>query len=215
MPFTISASGKYVLGNNFVTGSAAQTAITINVSNVILDLNGFFVSGPGGVTNTQTAVISVGTVSNVTIRNGTIANNGYGIVVNSTSTNGINHLYENLNITRCLSVGIIFTGDTASTIVRSNTISQIGGFSGQASNGAGIACLAGVRIENNFVNSVAGASVGSGNVGTGIGTGPGSFTIGNTITNCNNGIVGGKYKDNLTFGCTTPFSGGTDATGNN
>ena len=54
VPFNITASGKYVLGNNFVTATAAQSAITINAPNVILDLNGFFVSGPGGVTSSQT-----------------------------------------------------------------------------------------------------------------------------------------------------------------
>lgn len=43
----------------------------------------------------------------------------------------------------------------------------------------------------------------------------GSFTRQNSVSNCTHGINGGKYQDNLTYGCTYPVSNGTDAGGNN
>ena len=216
VPYTISVSGKYVLGNNFITASASQVAITINVANVILDLNGFFVSGPGNSTTSSQSVISVGNVGNVTIRNGTVANNCYGIRFTGALPTSINHLVENVNITHCLLYGFYFNSSSAGSIIRTNTISQIGGYTGSSLSALGVYCFAGVSIENNFINSVTGGTFG-GNTGDGYGIDQdgGSFAIGNKITNCTYGVKYGKYKDNLTDNVTTPFSGGIDVGGNN
>ena len=210
VPYTITASGKYVLGNNFVTASANQVAITINAPNVVLDLNDFFVSGPGNSTTINQTVISVGNVSNVKIRNGTVANNGFGIYF-FPGANSINHLVENVNITRCLFGGVFFAANTASSIVRNCTISQIAGNTEGAGRViVGISCGTGVRIENNFVDTVTG-----GTDNRGINQSVGSFAIGNTVVGSTIGVFGGKYQNNLTANCTTPFSSGIDAGLNN
>jgi hypothetical protein len=73
-------------------------------------------------------------------------------------------------------------------------------------------------VENNRI----------GNSSTGPGTSNGIYITGsstdvlvsnNRVTTMNNGVyydsATGKYRDNLTSGVTTPFTGGTDALGNN
>jgi hypothetical protein len=43
-----------------------------------------------------------------------------------------------------------------------------------------------------------------------------AFAVRNSVANCKSfGVGGGKYQNNLTSNCTTPFSGGVDAGGNN
>ena len=213
VPYTISTSGKYRLGGNFVTAGPLDNAILINAPNVILDLGGFFVSGPGGDTTSQQGVIVVNNFSNVTIRNGTVANNGFGIFfVNG--TNSINHLVEKLNVTRCYRAGVFFAGNTDSSIIRNNTFSQIGGatpIGGGVNNLSSYAIQAtdGLRVER---NSITGVSV----LGNGTAVGiyspvGGTFVIGNAISNSTIGVFQGKYQSNLTFGCSTPFQAGTDA----
>ena len=68
--FTIpgTGSGSYYLAGNL--SIAGGSGITVNASNVTIDLAGFEVAGTGGSTG---VVIGTG-ISNVTIRNGTIRN---------------------------------------------------------------------------------------------------------------------------------------------
>ena len=77
-PYTITVSGKYILGNDLILSSTSTPAITISVANVNLDLGGYFISGVGDTTSTN-VLISVGDVAGVTIKNGTLANDGAGI----------------------------------------------------------------------------------------------------------------------------------------
>ena len=215
VPYTITASGKYVLGNNLITASAAQTAITINAPNVILDLNQFFVSGPGGTPGTNAAVIQVGNVSNVTIRNGTVANNAYGILFSGTLPNSINHRVENVNATRCYVSGIYVPNPTSGTVLRQNSVSQTGGAitpGGDAMDAYAIYCNGGVRVEANSITDV--ASPGAFLV-SGIDAAPDAFIIGNTISKSGGfGVRFGKCQNNLTNACMTPFNSTINGGGN-
>ena len=211
VPYTITASGKYRLGTNLFTPTAGQTCLTVAAPNVILDLGGYFVSGPAGATTSTSAAILVNDVSNVTIRNGTVANQGYGIRYVGTAANSINHLVENLNVTRCYISGIYMGASSAGTILRDNTFSQIGGATVNAPTSA-ISTAGGVRIEDNAVTSVVSAPAFN---AIGISLGAGDFAIGNTVAGCTFGIVGGKYLNNLTLNCGNAFFGGTNAIGNN
>lgn len=79
IPQTISTSGYYCLVND-VTVGAAQTAITINVDNVILDLNGNSIIG----NFVGPFAITVNSKSNIIIRNGAIRTmTGNAILVNA------------------------------------------------------------------------------------------------------------------------------------
>ncbi len=46
-PVTISESGSYRLGSNLIVPDADTTAIDITAGNVVVDLNGFSILGPG------------------------------------------------------------------------------------------------------------------------------------------------------------------------
>ena len=212
VPYTISVSGKYVLGGNLIGATANQNAIRINAPNVILDLNGFFVSGPGNTPSSTIAVIFVSDVGNVTIRNGTVANNAYGISFGG-SGNARNYLVENVNFTNTYQFGLNFASNAPGSIARNNSISEIGGTTAGANfNVYGIRSNGGVRIENNTINEVTATGTG---ISYGIFAATGDFSIGNTISSCAVGINAGKYKDNLTSGCATAFQNGAAVGFNN
>ncbi|MEX2438097.1 MAG: right-handed parallel beta-helix repeat-containing protein, partial [Candidatus Babeliales bacterium] len=68
--FTITQPGKYCLTQNVTVSSSGVNGITITANNVGLDLNGFTISGPGGLGTGN--MISVSGASNVRISNGTV-----------------------------------------------------------------------------------------------------------------------------------------------
>jgi hypothetical protein len=68
--FKIAQPGSYYLTGN-VTGVTGKDGIYIGSGNVTLDLNGFTLDGAAGTGNTG---VSIGTVSQVVVQNGTIMN---------------------------------------------------------------------------------------------------------------------------------------------
>src|SRR6266404_9176820 len=56
VPFTISVSGRYFLASNLIYVLTTGAAITINADEVILDLNGTSLHGPG-VSNSAIGVL--------------------------------------------------------------------------------------------------------------------------------------------------------------
>ena len=211
VPYTISTSGKYVVGTNLNNSNSGSIAITVNAPNVELDLNGFFVSGSGNTAGTN-AVIYVTNVANVSVRNGLVANEAYGVIFQG-GTNSRNYTVENVTVSRCYIDGVRFLGTAPGSIVRTCSFSNLGNSTNQSTvSPDGVHSLGGVRIENNSIATV----TPTGNVQSfGLLLGSTDLAIGNTISNTTVGISGGKYLNNLTSGCTVPFQGGTNATGNN
>ncbi|SRR5260370_4314477 len=82
LPFFITVPGKYVLNQNF-TLSAAATAIIINCGDVTVDLNGYTITGRGDTGPKSAGIVaaSLGSaaISNIIIKNGTLANLQAGI----------------------------------------------------------------------------------------------------------------------------------------
>jgi hypothetical protein len=110
LPFTISAPGSYYLTAS-LTAAANVNGITINASNVTLDLRGFEVIGTPG-----TAIfgirVSVGR-SNLVIRDGTVRNwPGSGVVVENASVSGVR--VEKVRANANGSAGIVLGIDRAS-----------------------------------------------------------------------------------------------------
>jgi hypothetical protein len=108
LPFTISTSGSYYLTAS-LTAAANVNGITINASNVTLDLRGFEVTGTPG-----TAIfgirVSVGR-SNVVIRDGTVRNwPGSGVVVENTAVTRVR--VENVHANDNGSGGIVLGTDS-------------------------------------------------------------------------------------------------------
>jgi len=73
-PYTISQPGSYKLSGN-LTVPAGVNGIQIAASNVVLDLNGFSITGSGSLSG----IFSLSQVSGITIRNGNIV--GFTFVV--------------------------------------------------------------------------------------------------------------------------------------
>ena len=210
VPYTISVSGKYVLGNNLIaTASASQTAITVNAPNVILDLNQFFVSGPGNTPSSTQDVIRVAGVANVTIRNGTVANNGFGISFTASSSIDQPPESRTCESPAATCPASASTPLPAGSLVRDNVITEIGGTT-NGLNQNGIITGGGVRIENNIIRMLTVSST------TGIATSNANddFVIRNTVSLAGIGIRHGICQNNLTSSCVISFTDAVDAGGN-
>jgi hypothetical protein len=87
-PYTISQPGSYKLSGN-LSVPANIDGILITASNVTLDLNGFsIVCAQTTVIEAPPTVITIGAVTGVTIRNGTISSGG-GFPLNTLSAAGV------------------------------------------------------------------------------------------------------------------------------
>jgi hypothetical protein len=84
LPFTIGQPGSYYLTDNFQFTAATGHAISINASDVTLDLMGFRLSSSSGVTGD--AIHLVTGLRNVEVRNGTITGNT-AVLVSGTAPN--------------------------------------------------------------------------------------------------------------------------------
>ena len=212
-PITISVPGSYYLTAS-LTVPAGFHAITINASDVTLDLNGFTISGPAGLTTSLAAAILVNNVHGVAVRNGSLTNMRYGINFSGgNSTTSYGHLLEDVKVAKCFSIGANFAGDSPGSVVRNCTFSQIGGSTAAANaNATAINTYGGVTVLHCAIGTVTGVGVG---LGIGIDGLNGSCYVGNTIMNCDYGIYYGKYQNNLTYYVGAPFSAGIDAGGNN
>jgi len=111
--------------------------------------------------------------------------------------------------------GIMLFGNGARAL--NNDISGTAATSSGQANGLYIDGVVGAVVEGNRIDDV--SSVTGQAYGMYIWRSLGVLAAGNRITRADWGIrynlSGGKYKDNLTSSVTTPFTGGTDAGGNN
>ena len=129
LPYTISSPGSYCLTGNLATAITTGSAIAINASNVVLDLNGFALTGFGaGLATEASGVYSVNR-ENITIRNGTIGGFYRGIFLDhNTSTARVpprSQVVEDIRADRNRLYGIQAIG--AGHIIRKNYIVETGG----------------------------------------------------------------------------------------
>ena len=144
----ISQSGSYYLTGNINGGG--KTAISIRVSNVTLDLNGFTVDGNGGA---GAGIDAGGALVNVTVRNGTVRGwTGTGIAHGLVSKSR----YEDLHITGNGAGGVAIGADSrmSDCVVADNT------------GGDGISAVEGrCAITGCIVSGNAGAGIVGGSIG--------------------------------------------------
>jgi hypothetical protein len=219
LPAVITVQGIYCLTGNLLTGVTSGNAIDIQTNSVVLDLNGFTLGGGTAGLGTNAFGIRALNRQNISIKNGTIRGFWGGIFLESSGASG-GHIVEDIHADQNTVGGILVEGD--GIIVRNNQVTATGGSTAVGSNAdaAGIAVAGtGPRVLNNdVINTV--------KQGTGRAWGilfvsaTGGLAVNNRITVAGTGIdylnlATGKYRDNLTFGVTTPFNGGTDAGNNN
>ncbi|MCC6230859.1 MAG: hypothetical protein IT432_16735 [Phycisphaerales bacterium] len=102
--FRITQPGSYYLTGD-LAGSASKNGILIAASDVTIDLNGFTlrgVSGSWGAVHIDT------TRSNITVRNGSIANWGFSAVNLYNSSGGAGYVIEDVRATSCGGQNFIF-----------------------------------------------------------------------------------------------------------
>jgi parallel beta-helix repeat protein len=242
VPYTISVPGIYCLTGNLETAMTSGNAITINVNNVVIDLNGRKLGGGSAGPGTNAYGIYAYQRKNITIKNGTIRGFQAGVVLHGDSpyTTSQGHVIEDIRSDMNTAYGIVVEG--RGNIIRNNQVVDTGG-STLANYAYGIRTFGpGSRVLNNDVYETKEQSAANA-YGIYVGIGDGSVVLNNRIGNqafgtgssygiyigsSNNGIVKsntiskmewgiyfidstGLYGDNLTSGCTTPFSGGTAA----
>jgi hypothetical protein len=219
LPTVITVQGLYCFTGHLSTAMTAGAAIEIATNNVVLDLNSFKLGGLAAGPGTLATGIYADNRQNIIIKNGTIRGFLHGILLKHTGGSQ-GHIVEDIRADQNTYIGLFVGG--AGNIVRNNQIVQTGGSTtfGATADAIGIYVTGpGPRVTNNdVINSV---KQGAGTE-WGIYLNPvtGGLTIDNRITQVDQGIdyvsgSTGKYRDNLTFDVTTPFTGGTDAGNNN
>jgi hypothetical protein len=237
VPFVITAPGTYIVKKDLVLASATGAAITINASDVILDLGGRVIScsAPQNAANLSRGINLAGSPQNVIVCNGTLKNFQYGVYmiqsglqgrlvaervfVDNAGKEGIHLEAGQPEVVGCHVKGAGYQSDTLETHgisvygnnvrIINNAVSELKFLGGPGSLGIYVTVNHGGLIERNVV---AAQSLGSYGIAC-ISTAPGGTSIvENTIQSFSTGInIGGngKYRGNMTFDCVTPFNGGT------
>jgi hypothetical protein len=124
--FIITNSGYYLLSDDAYAVAAVNQAISINVTNVTLDLNGKTILGNLGTTGVAGIRVDFGCTGNVTIRNGTIQGfGGPSILIESTVTKtGI--ILDNVTVRQGLGAGVSGTGSITELTIRNCSITTTG-----------------------------------------------------------------------------------------
>jgi hypothetical protein len=190
LPYTVTSPGVYVLGGNLTSIPNSGAAITIQASDVTLDLGDFYLFGSGQNTVGVVATDQV----NITIKNGGLVGFNTAIILQGSSAAGPNygHHVENLNISGCAN-GIWLVHGNQSIVARN-----------QLSNGNAVAIFTrgfGDRIEN---NDISGYRIGIRSFG-------GNYIQANFLNYCITALwLGGddRRKDNVVIRSTNGHRGG-------
>jgi hypothetical protein len=206
VPYTISLPGLYCLAGNLSYTPTTGPAITVNASDVTLDLMGFCLTGPGKAFANNHGINIQNGASNVEIRNGSINNFGsYGIVAGNCT--GI----------RVLGIRVREVGFNAIHL-QSGTDHVVAGCSVINAGAYGILVSSGGIIKGNHVTGSSGEGINAysstiadnlvqSNTGSGIFAHRCTITGNTAWNNTNVGINAGDYStiannttDGLTYG---------------
>jgi hypothetical protein len=192
LPYTIKKPGTYTLDRNLSYSGAGDTnAITVTASNVVLDLNGYTLTG----TNTTIAIFGGG-IKNVTVQNGTITGFSVGVDFDS----GSQELLQNLTVSNATAACIELINSTSGTIQNCFIL----GNSSSGVDGIYLGGCQGIVVKNNQISNAG--------VGCDSNDSSGNIFIADQLTNCSYGLYLGtpdKYQGNVTIACANPFTGGT------
>jgi len=189
LPYTVKKAGTYNLDRN-LTFSGAK-AITVTASNVVLDLNGYTLTG----TNGGYAIFG-SNANSVTVQNGTI--NGFFAGIEFEDSFQV--LLQNLTVSNASSACIELITCITGTIQNCFIL----GTSGTSADGIYLGACQGIVVKNNQIANQA--------VGCDSGSSSGNIFIADQLTNCSYGLFLGapdKYQGNVTIACANPFTGGT------
>jgi len=223
----LTISGSYYLTTNLFAGTNTNDGINIrtNIKNITIDLNGFSIFSTNPASNLSSpAGVRISEATNIFVRNGQIYgfDRGvraeglfYGVVVENVHVHNMSragieadgvsgNALQTITIHDCIVEDVNGAGEGASVaadgivllnctgVVRNCVVRHVTPFGGNSST-----CISALTATNTFIdnNYLAQAGIGI------------SITGGGTRV---------YYRNNLTSGCTTPFSasGGVDRCGN-
>jgi parallel beta-helix repeat protein len=126
VPVTISAPGSYCLTGNLATAITSGNAITITADNVVLDFNGFELTGSVGAYSTFNRGIYASQQSRITIRNGSVTGFNIGVFLDDPSpyTTAQGNLIEEMTIDHNTFAGVYVLGKNS--VIRHNRITSTG-----------------------------------------------------------------------------------------
>lgn len=242
LPYTIKKSGQYVLKKSLKYSNLDGAAISIEAAEVTLDLGGFTLWSNAEANDTNGAIgIECFGDHRVTVRNGVVRGFLKGLdlstgatgrvivedlIVEESGRTGIDISGQLVTVRSCQvrNTGFVTSGVTiniwgilvsASTaIVEQNQVNNLSSPGGQTVRGIQTSGSRGSTIRSNEVRSASTLSA-----GIILFNGAANFATDNVIADSTIGLqfangAPGKYRDNLTQNCATPFSGGT-AVGSN
>ena len=181
LPETITVQGKYYLSSNHGLNLASGAALTINVNNVVINLNGFKIGNlAAGASNSAVGILA-SSRKNVTIRRGIIRGFKNGIELSGASGSG--HAVSNVRLDGNYSKAIVVNGDGIR--VSSNTIVNNGGstIASLPSIGIDVSSTVGAQIHNNRIFSSIAAASGLGITGISLTDVNGAHVSNNVISN--------------------------------
>ena len=218
LPAVITVQGIYCFTGHLNTAITTGDAIDIRTNNVIVDLNGFKLGGLAAGPGTFANGIHASDRQNITIKNGTIRGFFAGIRLQAPGASQ-GHVVEDIRADQNTYIGIQVSG--AGNIVRNNQVVATGGTTccGANADAFGIRAFGnGPRVINNDVIHTFKQGTGSAEA-IRLVTVTGGLAVNNRITEADRGIhyftSTGKYRDNVTFDVTTPYTGGTNIGNNN
>jgi hypothetical protein len=244
LPAVITQSGAYCLDRDLTTPMASGMAVFINASDVQLDLNGFKIETTAGAANTAFGILSdtLPYRKNVVVRNGAIkgfhtglslgGNTGLlaeGIRVIDSKSKGIflkgvggivrQNLVTNTTgstATTNASAYGLWIEDASARVTDNDVVDTVGTGTGAGYGIYGNGCNR-AFFENNRVGLTGPVLTNTKGIYL-VGVENGQV-VNNRMTLLTVGMEygagsSGKYRDNLTVGCTTTYVGGTNA-GNN
>ena len=218
LPAVITVQGIYCFTGDLSTSMTTGAAINIQTNNVVLDLNGFKLGGLAAGPGTGAIGIFATDRQNITIKNGTVRGFLRGIWFDGAASQG--HVVEDMRLDQNTFVSIQV--QAARSIIRNNLVVATGGCTTCGANadafGITVSSSAETRVLNNDVIDT--VPTGSGTAwGIRFSSALGVLAVNNRISSADNGIdynlSSGKYRDNITFFVTTPYTGGTDVGNNN
>lgn len=188
LPVTINQSGNWCLEKDLRYNNTTGAAIEITRHNVVLDLNGYRVSGSSNPATDATG-IRVSPRSNVQIVNGVVERFRVGVQARS----GRGLLIEQMKFDTIREFGVHQTGTAKGTIIRENVFANTGRSSQELNyaiainidslNGSEVTA-SNIRIVNNTISEVFNAQRNEFRFSFGISANASTVEIsGNTITN--------------------------------
>lgn len=216
VPYTITQPGYYCLAADLGYPNASGAAITIAADSVTVDLKGYRLWTPSGLSTSAIGIEAPAGRLRTTIRNGSVDGFKYGVLLRGQT---IGALVEDLRVAWSTLIGIQ-VGHGGPNTVRNCIVDQTGWTTTDAPFTAGIWVTSSQSIvKDNTVSSVYPPSSGGGTAYGIIGGGLGAHS-GNTalllsgVGTCFSFGLQDVYRNLTAQGCLTAFAGGINGGGN-